>query len=674
VNNYQHLLKDLERATERSRVKLNPDQKLSLCMIVKNEEKYLADALKSVQGVVDEIIVVDTGSTDRTVEIAREFGSKVFFYEWNDDFAAARNESLKHATGDWILMLDADERLDEHLKDNLRVFLIPTERPVRYQVFIRNYMREKDAGSILGHYMVRLFRKTPDTQFFGVIHEQIFPNTGIVTIPEESLVLWHYGYEDLDIKAKKIEERNIPLIRKALDQAKQLNNMDLYSFYAFYLGSSMTDPQEAQKWLRICIDSAISPEESAHIPVAYIDYLRSFYYLNDLEGGIAAAREALEKFPDMRQYPDFWDYFGFLQLSHQNPDEAITCFENALRYSQTDQDQTVFYAAQSSRIGGWGTLLHLAMAYAVKQDLAQSQKYMHQAVEAYPGADKEKLIQEVQKYMGDTSLIQGYFEAKLRQDQELSQYDIKNLSNIYLKQEKPFEALMLQTRVHGPEKTIESAFELCKIYEASGRRELAHKTYQGILNLDPDNFKAKMQKTILEWIEANLEAFDHGHFEALRQACQKPQDWLLLGEFCLQVGAVEQAGEAFEQVLNQEPDHYDALLRKALLAQLNEDLETAEQVLQNLIQTQPERSEALIQLGNLWVAAQRFADAETLFKQGSASDWYVSYALGVCVSAQGRLDEAEVHLKKALELAPEQPEAQQLLTLVQQAQVEQVVS
>ena len=84
-------------------------QTLALCMIVKDEEAHLGCCLESVKGLVDEIVVVDTGSTDRTVEIARQYGARVFSYGWHDDFAAARNVSLSHAGADWILVLDADE-------------------------------------------------------------------------------------------------------------------------------------------------------------------------------------------------------------------------------------------------------------------------------------------------------------------------------------------------------------------------------------------------------------------------------------------------------------------------------------------------------------------------------------------------------------------------------------
>ena len=85
---------------------------IALCVIAKNEEEYLADCLDSARPFVDEIVVVDTGSTDRTVEIARAHGARIEHFTWINDFAAARNFAIEAATKDWILMLDADERLE----------------------------------------------------------------------------------------------------------------------------------------------------------------------------------------------------------------------------------------------------------------------------------------------------------------------------------------------------------------------------------------------------------------------------------------------------------------------------------------------------------------------------------------------------------------------------------
>ena len=88
-----------------------PKKTISLCMIVKDEEEFLPGCLESVKEAVDEIIIVDTGSTDRTVEIAKSYGAKVYFHPWENDFSKARNYSISYATGDWIMYLDADEEL-----------------------------------------------------------------------------------------------------------------------------------------------------------------------------------------------------------------------------------------------------------------------------------------------------------------------------------------------------------------------------------------------------------------------------------------------------------------------------------------------------------------------------------------------------------------------------------
>ena len=93
---------------------------VSLCMIVKNEEENLGKCLKSLQGIVDEMIVVDTGSEDRTVDIAKEFGAKVYDFKWTGDFSEARNYSFSLATCDYIYSADADEELDE---DNRQRFI-----------------------------------------------------------------------------------------------------------------------------------------------------------------------------------------------------------------------------------------------------------------------------------------------------------------------------------------------------------------------------------------------------------------------------------------------------------------------------------------------------------------------------------------------------------------------
>ena len=145
--------------------------RLSLCMIVKDEEEMLAGCLEPLRGVVDEMVVVDTGSTDRTVEIAESFGAKVVHFPWNGSFADARNVSLDNATGDWIMYLDADEHIEAEDAPKLRDLLGRTWRE-GFNLVETNYTGGEDTGSATTHLALRLWRRRPEYRFEGRIHEQ----------------------------------------------------------------------------------------------------------------------------------------------------------------------------------------------------------------------------------------------------------------------------------------------------------------------------------------------------------------------------------------------------------------------------------------------------------------------------------------------------------------------
>ncbi|MGH9681688.1 MAG: glycosyltransferase [Candidatus Acidiferrales bacterium] len=166
--------------------------RLALSMIVKNAAATIEECLISVRGVVDEIVVADTGSTDETIEIARRAGARVISIAWEDDFSRARNLSLAETTADWVLSLDADERLDPGASNELPGVLDGTNF-WGFQTPIRNYVRDPamkiwdraarpNDGSYLParafpayieHENVRLFRRHPDIYFTGRVHETV---------------------------------------------------------------------------------------------------------------------------------------------------------------------------------------------------------------------------------------------------------------------------------------------------------------------------------------------------------------------------------------------------------------------------------------------------------------------------------------------------------------------
>lgn len=190
---------------------------ISLCMIVKNEEQRLSGCLESVRGMVDEVIVVDTGSSDKTVETAKSLGAKVFSHAWPGDFSKARNESLRHATGEWVLFLDADERLDSFGDpDCLRkAASMPGTDAFRVPIFNREPggKREPAVGGA-----IRFFRNSPGMRFRGRVHEGV--DLSLIeagaTVAHANFAVDHYGYGQDPATVEGKYRRNLDLLEAEL--------------------------------------------------------------------------------------------------------------------------------------------------------------------------------------------------------------------------------------------------------------------------------------------------------------------------------------------------------------------------------------------------------------------------------------------------------------------------
>ncbi|MCF7800537.1 MAG: tetratricopeptide repeat protein [Candidatus Marinimicrobia bacterium] len=225
-------------------------QTLSLCMIVRNEEEMLAECLASVRDVVDEMLILDTGSTDGTIELARSFGAVVHESAWEDDFAKARNASIQYAKSDWILWLDADERLLPESIPQLKKLLKPVKKPTLYNVHIRNIKEDGCTFSLSKAH--RLFSNNIGLQFSGRIHEQLVPSAiklkGVEF--ESKIILLHLGYGFTgDRKARKA--------RRNLELLQQLVTEDPGNAYAHYkLGEQynlLDQPAEALEHLKVAL-------------------------------------------------------------------------------------------------------------------------------------------------------------------------------------------------------------------------------------------------------------------------------------------------------------------------------------------------------------------------------------------------------------------------------------
>ncbi len=193
------------------------DNPVSLTMIVKNEERNLAACLAPLKGLVGEMVVADTGSTDRTVEIARSFGAKLVDFPWIDHFAAARNAALENATKPWIFWMDADDRLDETNARKLNeLFRSLRDENVAY-VFKCECVAEAPGASATVVDHVRLFRRDPRVRWTYRVHEQILPALRAVGIEVRwtDIVIRHVGYVDAALRGRKLD-RDERLLRLEL--------------------------------------------------------------------------------------------------------------------------------------------------------------------------------------------------------------------------------------------------------------------------------------------------------------------------------------------------------------------------------------------------------------------------------------------------------------------------
>ncbi|MFA6541116.1 MAG: glycosyltransferase family 2 protein [Bacteroidota bacterium] len=227
---------------------------ITLSMIVKNEEQYLRECLDSAAPFVDEIVIVDTGSTDGTIEIAKEFGAKIFSIPWNNNFSDARNEALARCSSDWVLYLDADERIKPGDGPKIKG-LITRQHAWAYTVLVEgeHWLPSGKVHQVNAY--PRLFRRHPKIQFEGAVHEQILPSIARLhkQVHSSDIGILHLGYGESLERVTEKSMRNISLLEQQL-----LATPD-DDYVKYQLGNSLVVVQKysrAKEYLRNLEDSA----------------------------------------------------------------------------------------------------------------------------------------------------------------------------------------------------------------------------------------------------------------------------------------------------------------------------------------------------------------------------------------------------------------------------------
>ncbi|MFZ5595903.1 MAG: glycosyltransferase [Bacillota bacterium] len=342
---------------------------ITLAMIVRNEEAKLARCLESVRGAVDEIVIVDTGSSDRTLEIAGKYTDKVYSCSWTGDFSAARNYSLDRAESQWILCLDADEELDMSHGD-LRTLVKNCNGPEAFFLPLHNKIDETP-GSYNRYLVLRLFKKSSDYRFRGKIHEQITVKHPEAVAIAEAPVIWHRSTSNRERNRKR--GRNLALLRQALEEDPH------NPFLHYYLGlewMGLNRPERALPHFRRSY-RGLAGQNNLFTALAILCLISCLRITGEVDKALCICIEEAIRHP---QYTDLFFEGGILfeqkgeyRIAAKWFQEAINCGTPPAPYNHMNGT------------GSFLSLYHLGYCREKSGLIPEAVEYYNRALESNPG-------------------------------------------------------------------------------------------------------------------------------------------------------------------------------------------------------------------------------------------------------------------------------------------------
>jgi len=331
---------------------------VSLCMIVKNEEVYLEKCLQSVKDAVDEIIIVDTGSNDRTLHIAEIHGAKTFHFQWTNDFSEARNFSIQQATMNYILVMDADEWLDEgtDLKEVLK-----TEKDY-YMVRIKN---ETTSGVAILHSAIRLFKNNVGLEYFGKIHEHLNIEDQSLDLSYENgdVLLNHIGYKKDIYADKEKHKRNFQILLEEVN-----NNPSGYNY--FNLGNQYKVNNQHREAVEAYKKSFPLSKDRVFINQLLYNMIDCLRILGEKEEALEVVNASIESFP---HYTDFYFIRGRIYGEMSYFKDAENNYKKCIELGEVKYGQT---------LDGVGSFLAFNCLGDIYLELGDNLKAFDMAVEA----------------------------------------------------------------------------------------------------------------------------------------------------------------------------------------------------------------------------------------------------------------------------------------------------
>jgi tetratricopeptide (TPR) repeat protein len=353
--------------------------RLSLCMIVRDEQEMLGRCLEAVAEAVDEIVILDTGSTDATIEIARSFGARVLERPWTGSFAEARNVSFEAAGGDWILYLDADEVLVREDTTMLRSLTTRTWREAFYLVET-NHTGELDGGGAVTHSALRLLRNRPEYRFEGRVHEQIsqcLPGYLPERIEASTVRVEHFGYLASVRRDRAKSQRNIELLH--MQQAEGTDTPFLHYNLGCEHAAAGDAPVALAAFERSWELLQALPDRDSHRfqPALIVRLVKALRACGRPQDALTRAADGLERFPELTDL--------VLEQAHAarelaQPDRAIALYGRCIEMGDAPRRYTA-----SVGCGSYLPSIHLAELLRARGQLERARELLERCLREHPG-------------------------------------------------------------------------------------------------------------------------------------------------------------------------------------------------------------------------------------------------------------------------------------------------
>lgn len=522
---------------------------LSLCMIVRDNEDTIGACLESIHPWVDEMIIVDTGSKDRTPEICREYGARMFEFPWCDDFSAARNESIKHAHGKWIFWMDSDDTITAECGRKLKE-LAAQDHPDHLLGYIMQVHCPGPKGDVsmtaVDH--VKLFRNLPELQFEHRIHEQIIPairrRGGDVTWTD--LYVVHSGSDHSREGRKRKLERDYRLLQ--LDNEERPN----HPFILFNLGMTYADDEkyeEAIKYLQQCLK--VSHPEESQVRKAYALLINALSQNNQYQDAWDCCCQGLTHFPSDKEL-----LFRQAMLNHHFG-RLLDAEKTYLRVINEQADR--HFTSIDVGLSGYKTRHNLAIIYDEMGKLEQAE------------GQWRLIIKEIPKYttawkcLGETLLKANKLEqveqlAMTMRRQTDTHIDSFILSARLLeRQDNPDQAIqLLQKEIGINPQELDLLRELCRLNFKWSTPEKSLSTLQSLTERDPQDASA-LHNLGTTFLQLNLhDAAVSSYKKSLEIRPHSADTWNLLGHAYQNGGDTLNAKKAWEEVLRINPNHVES--------------------------------------------------------------------------------------------------------------------